>query len=103
MYLAMLGGQSVGTFAFQWSDEETWGSVRDDAGYVHGLAVRRNFAGMGIGYEILKILKQAENRVSLSGRKYLRLDCVAKNDALNRTIGGRVFATGDGLWSGGLR
>ncbi len=35
---------------------------------------------MGIGH---KILKQAENGVSLSRRKYLRLDCVAKNDALN--------------------
>jgi GNAT superfamily N-acetyltransferase len=53
MYLAVLAGEPVGTFALQWSDEETWGAVPDDAGYVHGLAVRRDFAGMGVGRELL--------------------------------------------------
>jgi ribosomal protein S18 acetylase RimI-like enzyme len=80
MYLAVLAGEPVGTFALQWSDEETWGDVPDDAGYVHGLAVRREFAGMGVGRELLGWL---ENRVSLAGREYLRLDCVADNEALN--------------------
>jgi ribosomal protein S18 acetylase RimI-like enzyme len=80
MYLAVLAGQAVGTFALQWADEETWGRVPDDAGYVHGLAVRRDFAGRGLGRELLR---WTENRVSLSGKKYLRLDCTAENDALN--------------------
>ena len=80
MYLAALGGEPAGTFALQWSDIETWGRVPDDAGYVHGLAVRRDFAGMGVGRELLR---RAENRASLSGKKYLRLDCVADNGALN--------------------
>ncbi len=80
MYLALLAGQAVGTFALQWADEETWGSLPDDAGYVHGLAVRRDFAGRGLGRELLR---WKENRVSLSGRKYLRLDCTAENEALN--------------------
>lgn len=81
MYLAMLAGQAVGTFALQWSDTETWGRVPDDAGYVHGLAVRRDLAGMELGRELLRC---AANKVSLSGRKYLRLDCVADNEALNQ-------------------
>jgi len=80
MYLAHLAGQPVGSFALQWSDEVTWGTVPDDAGYVHGLAVCRDFAGVGVGRELLR---RAEVRVSQSGRKYVRLDCVADNDALN--------------------
>ena len=80
MYLALLAGEAIGTFALQWSDEETWGMMPDNAGYVHGLAVRRDFAGRGLGRELLD---WTENRVSLSGRQYLRLDCTAENDALN--------------------
>ena len=80
MYLAVLDGHPIGTFALQWQDSETWGNVPDDAGYVHGLAIRRNVAGMGLGRELLE---WAEKSVSLSGKKYLRLDCVADNEALN--------------------
>ena len=80
MYLAVLEGQPVGTFALQWEDRETWGDFPDDAGYVHGLAILRMFAGMGLGREILR---RAEQMVCLAGRQYLRLDCVADNEALN--------------------
>ena len=78
MYLAELAGQPVGTLALQWSDEETWGETPDDAGYVHGLAIRRDFAGTG-----RELLRWAENVAAESGKKYLRLDCVAENNALN--------------------
>lgn len=80
MYLALLGGQAVGTFALQWTDDETWGIGRDDAGYIHGLAIHRNVAGMAVGRELLG---WSEERAVRSGRKYLRLDCVAENGALN--------------------
>jgi ribosomal protein S18 acetylase RimI-like enzyme len=80
MYLAEVAGQSVGTFALQWSDEETWGRAPDDAGYIHGLAVRRDFAGRGLG---LELLRRADNLAAASGKKYLRLDCIAGNPALN--------------------
>jgi GNAT superfamily N-acetyltransferase len=80
MYLAELRGRAVGTLALQWSDEETWGDVPADAGYVHGLAIRREFAGKGLGRELLR---WAEERVAASDKKYLRLDCVAENRALN--------------------
>jgi ribosomal protein S18 acetylase RimI-like enzyme len=66
--------------ALQRSDEETWGTVAGDAGYVHGLAIRRGFAGTGLGRELLR---WAENMVAASGKKYLRLDCVAENTAFN--------------------
>jgi ribosomal protein S18 acetylase RimI-like enzyme len=80
MYLAVLAGRPAGTFALQWSDRETWGNVPDDAGYIHGLAIRRKFAGTGLGREMLR---RAEHMVSRSEREYLRLDCVADNEALN--------------------
>ena len=80
MYLAVLDGRPAGTFALQWSDRETWGDVPDDAGYIHGLAIRREFEGTGLGREMLR---RAEQMVSRSEREYLRLDCVADNEALN--------------------
>jgi ribosomal protein S18 acetylase RimI-like enzyme len=80
IYLAVLGGWLAGTFALQWSDRETWGDVPDDAGYIHGLAIRREFAGKGLGREMLR---RAEQMVSRSEREYLRLDCVADNMPLN--------------------
>jgi len=41
MYGARLGGETFGTLALQWSDAEVWGDVHEDAGYVHGLAIKR--------------------------------------------------------------
>ena len=80
MYLAEIAGRAVGTFALQWSDEVTWGKVPENAGYVHGLAIRQNFAGRGLGRELLR---RAESSAAMSGKRYLRLDCVAENRALN--------------------
>ncbi|MDQ3862993.1 MAG: GNAT family N-acetyltransferase [Actinomycetota bacterium] len=80
MYLAEIAGQAVGTFALQWSDEETWSRVPDDAGYVHGLAIRRDYSGVGVGRELLR---RAESLAAKSGKRYLRLDCVAENRGLN--------------------
>jgi ribosomal protein S18 acetylase RimI-like enzyme len=80
MYVARLAGRTFGTFALQWSDEEVWGDIPGDAGYVHGLAIRRSFAGKGLGRELLR---WAEERAALSGMKYLRLDCRAENRDLN--------------------
>ena len=88
MYLAGLAGQTFGTLALQWSDEEVWGDTPGDAGYVHGLAVRRDFAGRGLGRELLR---WAEDRVALSGRSYLRLDCLAENQGLNEYYGRAGF------------
>ena len=88
MYLAVLDGRPAGTFALQWYDTETWGHVPDDAGYIHGLAIRREFAGAGLGRELLR---RAEQMVSRSEREYLRLDCVAGNADLNEYYRGAGF------------
>ncbi len=80
VYVFRLDGRPVGTLVLQWSDEETWGGVADAAGYVHGLAIRREWAGKGLGRALLK---WAEDRTAAAGRDYLRLDCAAENRALN--------------------
>jgi ribosomal protein S18 acetylase RimI-like enzyme len=81
IYLARLDGEAVGTLKLLWSDPEVWGDAPDDAGYVHGLAVRRSVAGRGVA---LYMLGWAEGMVAAAGRRYLRLDCWAKNTELCR-------------------
>ncbi|HEX6819756.1 MAG TPA: GNAT family N-acetyltransferase [Ktedonobacterales bacterium] len=78
-YLARLDGAAVAMLTLHWSDEETWGVMPEDAGYVHSLAVRRQYAGQGIGRALLA---WTEREVAAAGKEYLRLDCMAQNAAL---------------------
>ncbi len=80
-YVASLGGETVGTLALMWTDPAFWGERPADAGYVHALAVRRGWAGRGLGG---RLLDWAGERVAASGREYLRLDCRAENARLRR-------------------
>ena len=77
VWVATLDGVLAGSFRLIWSDRATWGTQRDDAGYVHGLVINRAYAGMGIG---LRLLEHADKLVAAAGRPYLRLDCMS--DAL---------------------
>jgi ribosomal protein S18 acetylase RimI-like enzyme len=76
-------GESVATMCIQWSDPETWGDRgRDDAaGYVHGLAVLREFMGHGVGKALVE---WAAHRIAARGRRLLRLDCMGENSQLCR-------------------
>jgi ribosomal protein S18 acetylase RimI-like enzyme len=80
-YLASFDGELAATLALLWSDPAFWGEQPDDAGYLHALAVRRTHAGRGLG---ARLLDWAEAEVVARGRTYLRLDCLAENDALRR-------------------
>ena len=80
-YLASLDGEPAATLALLWSDPAFWGEQPEDAGYVHALAVKRTHAGRGLG---ARLLDWAEAQVVARGRTYLRLDCLAENDALRR-------------------
>lgn len=97
VYLAVLGGRAVGNVVLQWSDEETWGDAPDDAGYVHGLAIRRALAGRGLGRDLLR---WAEDRAAAAGKQYLRLDCAAQNRTLNEyyTRAGFRFRGRTSVW-----
>jgi ribosomal protein S18 acetylase RimI-like enzyme len=87
-YLARLGGEPVAALALQWADPVFWGEQPDDAGYVHALTVRRTHGGCGLG---ARLLDWAEAEVAACGREFLRLDCLAGNDALRRYYEGQGF------------
>jgi len=76
VFLARIGDDVVGTITLQWSDPVFWNGASPDAGYIHKFAVVRDYAGRKIGEEMLR---WAENRAVQSGKKFLRLDCLASN------------------------
>jgi GNAT superfamily N-acetyltransferase len=78
-YLAREHGTVVGTVTLRWADPAFWGEQPPVAGYVHGLAVRREFAGRGP-----ELLEWAEEQVREEGRDRLRLDCRTDNASLRR-------------------
>jgi ribosomal protein S18 acetylase RimI-like enzyme len=88
-YLARLDGEDVATFALLWSDPTFWGERPTDAGYVHAVAVRRGYAGRGIGRALID---WAADRGAAAGREYLRLDCLSDNAALRGYYEGLGFA-----------
>jgi GNAT superfamily N-acetyltransferase len=77
VYVARREGQVVGTFTLQWRDELFWPGAAGEAGYIHRISVRREARGLGI-----ELLKFAERVTASTGRKLLRLDCYAGNQAL---------------------
>jgi ribosomal protein S18 acetylase RimI-like enzyme len=80
IYLARLGGAPAGTVTLAWDDRTVWPDAPEgDAGYVHGLAVARAFAGQQIG---LAILRWAEGYIAAQGKPFVRLDCNGDNPAL---------------------
>src|SRR5260370_10992053 len=88
-YLARIGGAPVGTFTLQWADPRVWGEQPDDAGYVHGLALRRAYAGRGLG----RLLLDSAGQMAAPTRKtHLRLGCLTENPALRAPYQAAGFA-----------
>ena len=79
VYLLLRAEEPVGKLTLQWSDPEMWGERPPDAGYVHGLSVRRAVAGLGLG---AALLDWAGAQTRANGRRWLRLDCMAANPDL---------------------
>lgn len=79
IYLASVNGLHIGTVTIQWADEETWGEMPDDAGYIHQLAIRRDFGGQGLG---LQLLRWADTRIASQQKQFARLDCWSTNPKL---------------------
>jgi ribosomal protein S18 acetylase RimI-like enzyme len=78
-YLVRENGAVAGTITLRWEDVAFWGEEPPVAGYVHGIAVRREFAGLGP-----EVLEWAAQRVREEGRELLRLDCRTDNAELRR-------------------
>jgi GNAT superfamily N-acetyltransferase len=90
-YLVTLDDTDVATFTLQWADRMFWGDRGEDeqAGYIHGLAVRRSVAGRGIG---TAVLRWAGGEIVRRGRPLFRLDCMAENKKLCDFYRGQGFA-----------
>ena len=72
LYVVELDGEAAATFTLLLDDPFFWGERPPDAVYLHKLAVRRAFAGRGLGERIVEwIVAEAAAR----GRHYVRLDC----------------------------
>lgn len=83
VYLVQQDEVAIGTLCLQWEDEGIWGArgKDDQAGYVHGLAIRRSIAHRGIG---ARMLDWAAANVAENGRRFLRLDCARSSERLRR-------------------
>jgi ribosomal protein S18 acetylase RimI-like enzyme len=79
VYVARLDGAPAAMLTLQWADPDVWGDLQGEAGYVHGLATHRAFAGQGIG---LALLRWIEGQVAAAGRSLVRLDCNASDRPL---------------------
>lgn len=78
MYLGEREGVPAGRLALT-TEDKLWAKLPGDAIYVHGLMVRRAFAGQQVG---VTMLRWAERRAAALGKALLRLDCDATNPAL---------------------
>ncbi len=79
VYLAWRDRREIGTVTVSSSDPMIWPDRSADAAYVHRLAIRRVFGGLGYGRAILE---WAEGSAQSAGKKRVRLDCVADNAGL---------------------
>jgi GNAT superfamily N-acetyltransferase len=76
-WLAEDGSDVVGTLVVQWDDPIFWAGFPNDAGYLHRLVALRDRTGLGA-----QLLRWAEQHAAGNGKAFLRLDCVASNQAL---------------------
>jgi GNAT superfamily N-acetyltransferase len=76
LYVAESNGEIAATFTLLWDDPTFWGERSPDAAYLHKLAVRRQFAGRGLG---AALVEWADAQAAAAGRRFLRLDC-QRND-----------------------
>jgi ribosomal protein S18 acetylase RimI-like enzyme len=101
-YLALLDQDNAGTVSIQWEDPFSWGKKGSDnlAGYIHGLAISRRFAGKEIGR---KILKWSEETIRAQ-KSLVRLDCMAENPRLCRYYEDAGFiGVGEKIWPNGFK
>jgi ribosomal protein S18 acetylase RimI-like enzyme len=82
VHLALVADQLVGALRILMDEPIVWPEVvDDDAVYVYNLAVKRAWAGHGLGSQLLQ---RASDWGASRGRRWVRLDCMADNDFLCR-------------------
>jgi GNAT superfamily N-acetyltransferase len=74
LYVAESDGEIAATFTMLWDDPLFWGEQPPDAAYLHKLAVRRRFAGLGAA-----LIDWVDAQAAAAGRRYVRVDCQRDN------------------------
>lgn len=93
LFICYFNDQPAGCIKLQERDDMFWPDAREgEALYVHKLAVKRKFAGIGISG---CMLDWAKAQVRQRGRKYLRLDCIADREKLIGFYEGEGFVKVD--------
>lgn len=83
-WLVETAGTAIGTVTLAGPDPDYvhgWPSAPEDGLYVYRMAVRRAYAGIGIG---ARMLDWASARAAATGKTWLRFDCHRHNPALQR-------------------
>lgn len=79
-YLLQVDGQDAGAFVLQWEDQVFWPEfTEDEAGYIHKLVIKREYAGQGISDVMIQ---KAVEICKARGISTLRLDTGWNNDKL---------------------
>lgn len=73
-FIGYIDDSPAGALWIKWADAGCWGNAGSDrtAGYVHGLGVRQEWAGAGIG---AALLEWASSYIASRGRSMVRLEC----------------------------
>ena len=72
LYMVEVDKEPAATLTLLCEDPDFWGERPPDAVYLHKLAVRRAFAGRGLG---AAIVEWVDERAASAGREFVRLDC----------------------------
>jgi len=81
-FVAEVDGDPAGTVRFQLEDRLFWPDLAGpDSAFVHRLAVRRRYKGLGVSSALLR---WAADRARSMGKRALRLDCDVSRPKLRR-------------------
>jgi len=72
LYMVDVDGETAATLTLLRDDPAFWGERSADAVYLHKLALRRAFAGRGLG---AAIVEWVDEHAAAAGLEYVRLDC----------------------------
>ncbi|WP_368901223.1 GNAT family N-acetyltransferase [Oceanobacillus oncorhynchi] len=75
LFIGFLNGESAGTIIVQEQDHIFWPlENKNDALYLHKIAIRRKYAKEGVSVNLIDWAKQ---QAKMQLKKYIRLDCAA--------------------------
>ena len=99
LYFAETERAKVGVFSLVGAQSDgdlfLWGNDGGFSSYLHSFAVRRSWAGRGLGRELLA---HSEKMASQAGKKTVRLDCGKNNERLRKWYEDAGFVLkGEGL------